>query len=209
MKKAFIYTSLIILGILSLESCQKEIDFDIPASKPQLVVNSYISITDSLIVNVGTSLSYLDSEGALPVISNADVKLYKEGNFLSDLQLDDAGSGTYKYSELITDPGTYELKVTAAGYNSASGTTKVPTISGNNAQLTTEIISEQNDTIKYKSRLVFSDPSGQRDFYHLIIVEKSEEPSLNYSAFEFNSSSPIILNETGNTASLGVQNIHL
>lgn len=178
--------------LIGFSSCEKVIDFDIPEADPKLVLNSYLGTTDSLEAFVGSSLSYLNG-GEPEFLSNADVKVYQNDVLLGDLNLGYSDLGQYKLSEILEDPGEYELVASAPGFDGVSAKTIVPQPAEGVAL---EFVEEVDD--EHKFRLNFTDVADQEDYYHMMVTQTFEEIITVYSPIEFSTNSEVFLNDSEN-----------
>ncbi len=69
-------------SFLSLVSCEKEIDIDIPAAEKKIVIHSYIAESSPVKVKIGYASNYgNDNMPIVDSIKNAIVKLYEDNKF--------------------------------------------------------------------------------------------------------------------------------
>lgn len=139
--------NLIILffGMLLLfisSACERIIEpKELPQQEPRLVVNSILYNDSSATANVSLSKSILSGK-AYKTIDNAVCDVYENGSFVGTMRL--TSSGNYVLaSHSIKIGKTYQLKVSAAGYEGVSGSTQIP-----DTIVTTNV--ERYDTSNYK-----------------------------------------------------------
>lgn len=112
---------------------------ELPEQDPRLVLNSILYSGEYITANISLSKSILSGK-PYKTIDNAVCHVYENGSFIGTLT--SAGKGYYT-STLTPQTGkTYELKVTASGYEGVSASTTIPdTMSITNVQ--------RYDTINY------------------------------------------------------------
>lgn len=121
MKRLIIILSVIALG--SFVACEKVIPLNIEYRDPRLVVNSMLQHDSIIKVNLSCSRIIIDNAEVKPV-TNAVIKLYKDGEFLENLA--DSANGMYYSNYTAVSGSTYALKVEAEDYESVTCETTVP-----------------------------------------------------------------------------------
>lgn len=103
--------------ILIFASCEKKLDINLPDSEKHIVLNGIIN-PDSLIkVRISKSQNVLDNSD-IEYLSEADVKLFKDGEFLENLT--STGSGYFISSINPEINAVYKLTVDYSVLNSVS-----------------------------------------------------------------------------------------
>ncbi|MFK7755340.1 MAG: DUF4249 domain-containing protein [Flavobacteriales bacterium] len=174
------------LLLLTISSCEKVIEFDIPEAEPALVLNGYIALGEVVRVNASSSLSYL--EGGEPEFLNdlTFIGLYKDDVFMENLQLEDADFGKYVSSNLVTSAGFYEIRASAEGYESVEAVTYIPEpLNNSEVELVNTL---DNGDREYE--LSFTDPIAEDDYYHMIVATPDSEFQPAF-AVEFSSNSEV------------------
>lgn len=174
------------LLLLTITSCEKVIDFDIPEAEPDIVLNGYITIGEEVSINASTSLSYLEG-GEPDFLSNlTSIELYKDGVFVENLELEDADFGRYVGSSPLTSTGFYEVRASAAGYESVTAVTYIPEPLEN---IEVELVNTfENGEKEYE--LSFNDPPAEDDYYHMLVASPDSEFQPAF-AVEFSSNSEV------------------
>ncbi|MCX6308089.1 MAG: DUF4249 family protein, partial [Bacteroidia bacterium] len=102
------------LMLCILLSCETEIPFNGPETKPVLVVNC-LACTDSVIqVTVTASRFFLSNETVFKNVTNATVALYVNGIFTENLI--NNGLGVYQSTFIPAEGDVVKLYVSATGY---------------------------------------------------------------------------------------------
>jgi hypothetical protein len=108
--------------VLILTSCTSDADFNIPANRGKLVLNSLITPSEPITVDISPSVPI--TEGFYPEIKDATVLLYENDIFIDTLTY--TGDRKYK-TDYMPQPGaTYTLVVDAPGYKQIRATDIVP-----------------------------------------------------------------------------------
>jgi hypothetical protein len=144
-------------------SCEKVIPLNIEYRDPRLVVNSML-MQDSLIkLDLSCSRIIIDNAEVKPV-NNATVKLYKDGNFLENLNETDAG--IYLSTYRAESGKTYSFEIDAPDYEPITCETQVPHDQPIISIDTSRGQSEYNQEI-LQFRLKFALDATQRQFFML------------------------------------------
>lgn len=163
MKQAKQIFLLIIIGLMTIYSCEKIIDVSLPERDKKIVLNSAITPDSLITVNLSKSLGVFDG-GQTEYINNASVKLYSEGIEIEELSLQ---SNWGQYYSNIYHPDLeeqYEIRVEVPGMTSVKAECSIP--------LPVEIISW--DTISHinswgeetiKASIKFDDPADFHNYY--------------------------------------------
>ncbi|GHV08326.1 hypothetical protein FACS1894160_2430 [Bacteroidia bacterium] len=147
--KQFCYFILLIL----FTSCTSDADFNIPANRGKLVLNSLITPDEPIVVDISASIPI--TETIYPKIKDAIVLLYENDVFIDTLTY--ADDRKYKTDYIPKAGATYTLVVNAPGYNQISATDIVPKLTMKAENLTS--VSYEYPTI-YKDHNVM----GTLDF---------------------------------------------
>lgn len=160
-------TKISLFCILLLTSCIKEIPLDETSFTPRLVVNSIIC-PDS-IIKVQVSKTVMITDTGKRIIDNANVSLYKDGVFYSNLANID--SGYYVFGTYPEKGRLYEIKANAPGFNPVSATEVIPekteiiscSFKGPIAAIDPTIGDEMGDI-----NIVFKDNASVKNYYELV-----------------------------------------
>ena len=110
-----------LVSIIFVLSCKKTINTSLPELEPKLVINSFFTSDSLFKVNISKTLSTLSLDE--PVIQDADVKLYKDGAFLENLQFN---QGNYWAQNQPQIGSVYRIEVEANGFPKAVASDSVP-----------------------------------------------------------------------------------
>jgi len=103
--------------VLFLAACELTVVVDLPEQEPKLVINSLYSKDSTWVVNLTLSKGMYDTSWTYQPVSNAQVRLFKDGNWLQDLSYD-AVAQAYTSNNNLPEPGAaYRLEVTAPGFS--------------------------------------------------------------------------------------------
>ncbi len=173
---------------LLITSCEKVIEFDIPEAEPVLVLNGYVGMNELVEINVSTSLSYLEGGSPQTFSELSSIELYKDGVFLEDLELIEPDFGRYASTNPISSTGLYEVRASAADYESVMAVTQVPEVLENIQVETLNIFSDG----QAEYELSFDEPPSEGDYYHMLVVtpESDFQPAF---AIEFSSNSEVFI----------------
>lgn len=115
---------ILIIVLLVNVSCQKELEIEIPAIEPRLVVNCFFSPDSLFKVRVGKLLSVNDSISHF-FIDNAECEIFENGTFAEKLQYSE--NGFYNSQTLKAKSGfIYTIKVKHPNFTEVSATDTVP-----------------------------------------------------------------------------------
>jgi len=155
-----IYILSLLTFILFFTNCHKQIDLNLPEEAQKIVVNGVLAADSTLKLNISKTLSTNDTSGALPRITNAKVKLYKNGNYIEALI--SKGNGLYISSSIINENEKYSLVIEADG-KTVTADIDVP-LKTNFTEL--NYISYDDQDNYFKLNLKINDPIGD-DYYIL------------------------------------------
>jgi hypothetical protein len=168
----------IILAVIAFSSCEKVIDMDIPDKGRRPVINCLISEGGVPEVCIHRSRYILDNTWQFDAINNAVVIISYPGGVTDTLTQTSPGS-TYKSNSQLAGNGSYNLYVSAEGYQ-VTAKTEIPVpVSINGADTGTMVI-DNNHYLRVD--LKFSDPPGSRNYY-MAGIEREGESGVWYSVF--------------------------
>lgn len=112
---------------LFLYSCEKPVsDFEFKEHDPKIVLNCMLNPDSIFKAHISKSVSIESSERKIPIISDAEVKVYQDGTFISELVHD--GEGFYT-ADMYPLPGkTYRIEVKAEGMKDVISETTIPRV---------------------------------------------------------------------------------
>ncbi len=110
--------------MITLVSCKKNIDVDLPDLPSQLVVNCLFNPNQKWIVNVSQTLGITDTAQHAAFVDNALVSLYEDDIWIANLT--HTNKGNYTLDAFPVPEQNYTIKVQAAGFETAEATAKIP-----------------------------------------------------------------------------------
>ncbi|MDP2422944.1 MAG: DUF4249 domain-containing protein [Bacteroidales bacterium] len=165
-------------------------DVDLPKTDPKLVVYSYISPDDNLMVRVTTSRPITERQvyGDPRWVKNATVKIKETGGQLATLTYDQEAN--YYFSNLSNLPiragRQYEIDVSTPLGLRATAICKVPP-QNTTVRITKVDSSFQSYEMRYKVRIEFDDLPGEPYFYRIFasaVVEGNDPNNPQGNIFE-------------------------
>lgn len=111
-------------SVLVLTACEKIIEpKDLPQQDPLIVVNSLIRTDESISAQISQSKSILSGKD-YKYITNAVCELYEDGNYVQNLVY--SSNGMYQAVFFPKAGKSYEFRVSAPGFTTATASTRVP-----------------------------------------------------------------------------------
>ncbi len=163
------------LLIFSFASCRKKLDIDIPETEKHIVLNGIINPDSIISVRVTKSKSVLDNN-EIQNLSDADVKLFKDDEFVEELQFSDIG---YFYSSIKPEINTnYKITADYSGLKSVSAEINLeesPLINKTDTLIQMKIYDYgdglSDTTYEIHFDLQYKDNGGTDDYYFLSIFQ--------------------------------------
>lgn len=155
-------------------SCETTIDYDLPQEPSKITIDSKLLVGNSPLVYVYTSVSALSRQDP-PEVTNAEVKLYENGVFVSKLspELNLYGQTFYTSNHKISSDQHYKVEVSLPEYETAfgEGLTKdaVP------------VSSTVFDTSNFNLEFTFQDPPTSGDYYLITVRSLTDSYPIQYS----------------------------
>ena len=181
MKSLYNNVLLLTIGLLSISilSCRKIIDLDLPDQDPRLVVNSYLVMDSTITINVCQSQSALADEYNFKTISGATVEIYEDEQFLGTAS--EKNDGTYEINLPVKTGTKYAVNVSIDGFESVIGEDIIPSRSINPE--IDEIKQVKNSYGEDATQVTFSfdDPKGA-NFYEVMLY--NNRPLVDYYSDE-------------------------
>lgn len=185
-------------------ACQTVVDIDIPLESPKLVLNSILANEESIMVHLSESRHILD-EGEFQNVNGAGVKIYENGEFLSNLYSSGSGFGLYSSDSSIRvkSGNTYRVEVSKNGFQSIDAEARVPlnaakilAVDFDTAQTNTNTYSQNN----FEFDIEIEDEAGVENFYELLIIEEG------YTYYyDYNTNPPTVTDSSRFMASLSLE----
>lgn len=170
--------------ILVLTSCLKQKVINIDKVPNQYVVNGLFSPNDTLQVSISKS-QFLNDTNNINYISNAQVQLFENDNYLENLTYQPPLSiftvGIYNSSFTNFKTGkNYSIKVNIPGYEKEiSASDIIPKSTARISQLA-QLVDQDTIIMQYSFNLQSTDPNTD-DYYHLFFEQRSVQWILNGS----------------------------
>ncbi|MDR2840694.1 MAG: DUF4249 domain-containing protein [Paludibacter sp.] len=117
MKKLF--NILLLLPVLTLFQCENPIDFDLDLVESKLVLQSLLTSTENVSVQLSASRFFLDESDKFRKINNATILLFKDDVIIDTLHRSAEDEGGYYFSDYIPQAGDHlKLQAAAPGFES-------------------------------------------------------------------------------------------
>ena len=159
------------LLLLTISGCVKIINDDLEKKETKLVINAAINPDSVFYVNLSRTFNIFDDESAknLPFIDGADVKLYKNGDFLTTLE--GTGDGYYYYPGFNPAIGDeYSIEASFGSYKPVKSNTIIPPVV-KIVDFDTATINIENEyngkEVRYVGIIKYNDPEGVANQYQL------------------------------------------
>ncbi len=98
-----------------LTNCQKKIDLNLPAQEQKIVINGVLAADSTVKINITKSINTTDNNSKVPIVTNAQINLLKNGVFIEKLIYDQ--KKFYISKTKISDNQQYTLKISADNKN--------------------------------------------------------------------------------------------
>jgi len=198
MKKVILIISLLI-AFLFMISCEKVIPLNIEYRDPRLVVNSMLIKDSTIKLDISCSRIIIDNAVVKPV-ENATVKMYKDGNFIENLN--ETSAGIYVSTYLAESGKTYAFEIDAPDYEPVNCEAQVPYSQPIIAIDTSRGQGEYNqETLQF--RLKFALNTDEKQYFMLRMKSKplnEETPDDNFyytPNYVYINSNDVIVESTG------------
>lgn len=154
----------LIFFTLFVIACQKEIKLP-PSKIPQkVVINCLFSPATTWVVYV--SLSTDAASATPPIVENAKVMIFEEGQFMETLTYTEKGK--YVGFSAPKTGGKYSIKVEVPHFETVSATDSVPSaVKIHDAFFTARKVTNTDGTPLFQQTILFTDPLLARNFYQI------------------------------------------
>lgn len=117
---------LIAITALFLVSCSREIEIDFSVGNPKLVLNCLLSPNEPVVANLSSSISILET--TFPNIENAQISLFEDDKYITELQY--VSGGNYQANYYPKAGSTYIITAKAEGFQQIKATESLLKYSG-------------------------------------------------------------------------------
>lgn len=117
------YFTSVLIALLVLTGCSKNIESNLPDYEQVLVLNSVFNPDSLFSVDLSTNRPISSNAPFAPIV-NASVLLYRDGTYLTDLT--HSKNGVYQASVMPESLKKYEIRVKAPGFDDISAHSTVP-----------------------------------------------------------------------------------
>lgn len=189
---------ILLIAVLSLFACQKEIEYKGPGKKSVLVLNAVVENDSTFRVYLEKTIFFLSSEAenAKHITSGATIVVKNETTGEIFTETTPTEANRYDFPFITAANTTYSIEVSHPDFESISAkmTTAgvIPLISVD----TNFIIKEQMGYLK--STLTWNDPSGE-NYYVLRVIEHYDDGEVSYSYPAYLSSTDVAIDNSENT----------
>jgi hypothetical protein len=177
MKRILLYLPVLAILTLLTVACTEEIQFTGEKIDPKIVIYSLLQPENVITVSVAKSHAVFEERYVPKQITDAVVKLYRDGEFMETLTYvaPEPLSDYYQavpYSEYVSQGvkpvygSTYRIEVEIAGIKKASGEARLPDIIPVIGLDTTEDLQAEGNLL-LEAKVRFSDPGGKNNFYRI------------------------------------------
>jgi hypothetical protein len=185
--KPFLYNLSILLIILILVSCEKEISLKLNAPQDMLSLNSILEAgNDSIIINI-TKIQEIENANDFIPVDNATIEIKKNNEILSGIFY--KGNGKYLLTHQPKSGEKYEIKVWVDGYKTLLAETRIPPFPIVNTEWKKDTIFDPNWINGYRTRnklLVTIEDNPTKDYYWFrsakIYSYKGKPPLVSFSS---------------------------
>lgn len=194
MKRVLIYFSVFALLMFLTPSCEEIIEFKGEKTEPKIVLYAMLNADDTISVSVAKSHAVFDARYTPEQISNATVKLYRDGVLIETLtyvppqpcqNCPPAQYSRYVSQSIRPVPGSnYRIEAEVPGLTPVSAETSLPALV---PIVSLDTVTEQEG--EYNTFLVtkvkFADPAATENYYRLTVTRLegyyNGDPSVPYN----------------------------
>jgi len=184
---SIIKTQILLLLVVSLVSCKKEIDINLPETDSKLVVNSFFTGDSKIKVHLSKSIGIL--ENTIPECNDATV-IVMENNIIIDTMY--KASGYYYSNKKTAINNKYALIVSAPNMDTVLCQDMIPEkITLQSCIFTDSVLIDEDGLIINELKLDFQDSAGP-DFYEVELEAKNIANNYTILTWFKKNSDPII-----------------
>jgi hypothetical protein len=158
-----------------LTSCSKPVEIELPAHQSKIILNALINPSHSICILVSKSLPVNSSEE--PLISNAKLQLFEDGNIIEEMALNSPG---IYCSQIKPKLGSkYKIIAFVEGLEQAEAMDIIPNDIPINSLLLLDSVGVANDpdNLSYYSqiKLILPDPPNEVNFYEIKVYTTRQD----------------------------------
>ncbi|MBC7426276.1 MAG: DUF4249 domain-containing protein [Bacteroidia bacterium] len=190
----------IIIFIVTLVSCEKDITVDLPVYSEKLVVNCAFNNSSPIILDVSHSIDILSGNRNF-FVNDANVKLYENGVLLQTVPY---VLGKYE-STIIAIPGrTYKVVVNRGDYPEATGESTIPLFTGGLQSSYKDSVSTDSSGFPVGEITVrFADDGSTRNYYK-IFLQSYDNTTMQFKEMIPVSNDPLLVDGSADNSQGGV-----
>ncbi len=152
-----------LLLIISLISCTKVIDIDLPEHESKLVMNSLFRPGERFSVYLSRSSSFIG--GPPPGVNNWDIKLFQDGTLIESATSSDTVFNSFYGPK---ENSVYSVEISSPGFETITATDSVPSKTLITYIVSTdEVMVDELGTKLKLLKLAFSDSADETNFYEI------------------------------------------
>lgn len=173
--KKFVILILLSLGFFA---CEKTIYIDIPDNGRKLVVNSFFGADSTLQLSLTQSKYILESNVEYEKVSNAEINLYEDDNFIEKLQ--ETEDQKYVGNYILKKNKSYKIQLKADGFDESLVESYIPELT-NMQKIDVYNTKDEEGFEVLGFTIDFTDDSNTENYYFVQVYEKVIEKGTSYS----------------------------
>ena len=118
------YTISFAFFLFALSSCVEEVDYPLPNTKEEVVLNGFLSPDSTIQVQLSKIIPLTGSSDTFPTVENATISLFENGELLG--KLEHIGQGRYHLAHTPTPGNEYSVEATVPDYGTLTASDVVP-----------------------------------------------------------------------------------
>lgn len=156
------------LVLVSITSCTKVVDIDLPDHDSKLVINSLFTRGERININIGRSASI--NSGIPPGIYDSDINIYRESNLVESVRTSDS---IYSTSFGPVENGNYSIEVSSPGFETVRASDSMPTktVLSNLEYTDKEWVNDWGEEFKLL-KLSFIDSDENHNYYEIKLLKR-------------------------------------
>lgn len=176
--------------VFVLSACEQTIDFTGKESAPVMILNGVLTPDSVFTIDVSET-KHITRGGQVPVVENAVVEVFSEGNLLEGLK--HQGNGIYK-GTMKPEAGKNYKVIISYDKNTVSAETAVPTAVGID-RISSNPVFDKDQTFAYiELGVQLTDPATSTNYYRITVEHLPEAGELQNKPYVY--SNDIVMNAT-------------